>query len=163
MDSKSSESKNKLNNVELGKIILRDSSFSINKKIKAAFMEAYLEMGSNKTQSYQGVTNIHLLSHKDEVHFVYMFEFECGSRVIKTSDGDGNEYEEFEEDHVVYTVNAIFEASYVSKEALTDKEINKYADEYVIHHVWPYWREYFQNALSRMDAPKLQVALSNGN
>lgn len=159
MKNKPTTLKDKL---QIAKVILKNSSFSINKDIKAAFLEAALESGENKTQSYEGVINIHLLSHKNNINFVYIFEFECGSRVVKTTNDKGEPYDEIGEEQIVYSVNATFEVSYLSETELTEDEINKYADKYVIHHVWPYWREYFQNSLSRMEAPKLQIPLSYG-
>ncbi|MBI6187663.1 hypothetical protein JEP98_00605 [Providencia rettgeri] len=153
---------NKKNKLEIAKVILRESSFSINKNLRAAFLESALDSGENKTESYEGTACAHLLSGKGADECVYIFEFECASRVVKITDSDGNPVPESADVRVVYTVKAVFEASYISSVKLTDEELNAFAENDVVHHIWPYWREYFQNACSRMEAPKLQVPLSNG-
>ncbi|MEM7998736.1 hypothetical protein Q4R43_20030 [Morganella morganii] len=149
--------------LSIQKIIMRESSFSVNKSIKAVFLQEMLKKSDPYIQSYEGVPNIHLLSVEDESSFAYIFEFECATRAVMLDDEgnppDSDPSSSETSERVMYVISATFEAAYSSNERLTEDELRAFAEKNVMYHVWPYWREYLQNSCSRLDIPRLQVPM----
>lgn len=58
------------------------------------------------------------------------------------------------EDDILTKIEATYIAQYISEETLLEDElINTFGKHNVPYHVWPYWREYLQSTLQRMELP----------
>lgn len=75
--------------------------------------------------------------------WIYDFYYKVGVKVTAKDDSDVE----------VVEIKSTYCVDYFSNEELTSDEIDGFSKDNVGYHVWPYWREYVQSTLSRMDLP----------
>lgn len=103
-----------------------------------------------------GVTENQLRLNDGSLCWEYRFEYKVGARILSADELD----EQASDDEVrpLLSVQAVFVAVYVAREAVDKEAIEAFSDQNVGYHVWPYWREFVQSASSRMGmGPIIQV------
>jgi len=82
-------------------------------------------------------------STDDNQMWLYIFQYNVG---VKATSKEDEEIELIE-------IKSTYGVEYISKEELTTEEIDEFSKQNVGYHVRPYWREYVQSTLCRMDLP----------
>jgi len=99
---------------------------------------------------FQGVSQVAQTTAKkadDTPLWVYTFQYTVGVKVTsKESDAEAENSELVE-------ITAGFDAEYISTEELNSDDVGDFSKKNVGYHVWPYWREYVQSTVARMDLP----------
>jgi len=75
--------------------------------------------------------------------WIYDFKYKVGVKGTAKDDSDDELVE----------VKSTYGVEYFSHEELSSEDIDGFSKDNVGYHVWPYWREYVQSTLSRMDLP----------
>lgn len=75
--------------------------------------------------------------------WIYDFHYKVGVKVAAKNDDEANLVE----------IKSTYCVEYYSNEELSKEDIHGFSKDNVGYHVWPYWREYVQSTLSRMDLP----------
>ena len=91
--------------------------------------------------------------------FVTRFEF----RYIRPLDGGAAPEEAEEEAHLIAEITADIAVDYLvaTPEFPPQDALERWGATNVLLHSWPYWREYCQNTLARMNLPVTVIPLIN--
>jgi hypothetical protein len=91
--------------------------------------------------------------------FVTRFEF----RYMRPLDGGEPPKEAEEEAHLIAEINADIAVDYIVGTPLfpPQEDLERWGATNVLLHSWPYWREYCQNTLARMNLPVTVIPLIN--
>lgn len=94
------------------------------------------------------------VSDQSPIH-MYTYLYTVGLKIV-SNDGD-NPRSDPKQDSVdgpaILEISAVFEAEYTSEEEVESSELEKFANKNVGYHVWPYWREFVQSSLARLELP----------
>jgi len=106
---------------------------------------------------YNGVRQVAQTTGTDSEEtdiFIYTFQYAAGVKIVS----DEEEAAAAEEGGLL-EIRAIFDAEYTSSLEVHREEIDEFSKENVGYHVWPYWREYVQSSLARMDLPNNLISV----
>jgi len=95
---------------------------------------------------FQGVSRVgqsSVTTADDKQMWLYIFQYTVGVKATSKEDDDVE----------VIEIKSTYGVEYVSEEELTTDDIDEFSKQNVGYHVWPFWREYVQSTLSRMDLP----------
>jgi hypothetical protein len=108
---------------------------------------------SISVQTFNGVPKVNEKSLEEgkETSWNYSFFYNAGIRLV---DDD-----EAEDPNVLAEIQATFIASYSSKEKISKEAIEKFSEDNVGYHVWPYWREFVQSSCLRLNIKPLEIPL----
>ncbi|MBN7122898.1 hypothetical protein BSU01_14435 [Erwinia billingiae] len=117
---------------------------------------------TKKPQSFRTIVKIEAIElvkpDDGSTKLFYSFHYNVGSRLIESSPKEPTESDEDnDEDDVIVTIEANFEAIYRAKKELSQEELEAFAAQNVGYNVWPYWREYLQGTCSRMGISPIKV------
>lgn len=132
--------------------VVRLSSSEVKKRIdlRSENVSSLVE----KILGYQGVSQVVQTTAKkadDTPVWVYTFQYTVGVKVTS------NESDSEEVNSELIEITADFDAEYVSTEELKSTDIDDFSSNNVGYHVWPYWREYVQSTVGRMDLPSTLI------
>ena len=94
----------------------------------------------------------------EPAHFFVKFLVETGLRMLKPG---GNQAEpNLQRDDLIGEISATFVVRYACLEAEqpTDEMLSEFGD-HVIHHMWPYWREFLHATTGRLRLPPLVLPM----
>lgn len=87
--------------------------------------------------------------------YLYSYHYSPGVRLVSLPDGDNDNSDD--DERVVLTVDASFEAFYSSEIEMSKESLEAYAVCHVGKNVWPYWREYLQSTCSKMGIKNINI------
>ena len=147
--------------------------------IRAIYLrKSHLRMGADFDPMIQGqqlIGKFRVVSGKVDCHeavstgsdqdsirgcrFVTRFEF----RYMRPLDGGAAPVEAEEEAHLIAEITADIAVDYIvgTAEFPPQETLERWGATNVLLHSWPYWREYCQNALGRMNLPITVIPLIN--
>lgn len=137
------------NQLSIRQVRLRDCQIKIDEQVRPY-------NASEKTKSrfgFQGVSNLmQTTANADGMGriWVYIFNYTVGVKCSEIEETDLTSDDELPE---LIEILANFEAEYVSSEEVGEACLDEFAEGNVGYHVWPYWREFVQNSLARMQMP----------
>ena len=101
-----------------------------------------------------------LVGPDDEIVCRYRFAYDLGLRMLEIE----HEEDAADGDSIIAVVEAKMYAQYVEhhdgdREDLDPDVLDEFGRTNALYHVWPYWREYVQSALSRLRLPPLTIPM----
>ena len=101
------------------------------------------------------------MDHADQGKLrICRFRFETGVRLVKGIP-EKDSAAAVEEENIKAQILATFMAEYriVSADQPDSEALGVFAQNNVMYHVWPYWREYVQSACSRLRLPSFVMPM----
>jgi len=136
---------------------------------KKGFLPQLIDDGLSLVPQYRGgpTGEIHIIPAKQEggdTTTMVMFHFAAGVRLIDGASLDPTEIQEDVPDETLYVeITTEFYAQYACDCPADNEELRPALEEFgrynVGYHIWPYWREYVQNACARLGLPPIPVPM----
>lgn len=147
-----------VSNLVIDTITLKDMSLSTNEDFDPDIVPDDIFENS---QSYRGVIRVQSFSQgdgEDEIS-LYRYTYALGLRFVPSEQRELHEGGEISDEELEPYIEfkASFFADYYSNEELEKEAIDKFGDQHVGYHIWPYWREFLQNACGRLGIEVLSL------
>jgi len=140
------------------KVLICSSNFWIDTDYAESEQNQTSEIQSYNTTTELRIEKIEQDEKPSENFYTYIYFYDIGIRSVdKTNSNDEPKSSNETESKILFEIKARFKVIFTSSIELEEKCSQEFGKYNVGHNVWPYWREYVQNACQRMGISIIEV------